>query len=84
MTMVHTLVLEVPEELYEPLVKKAKQTGQAPEKVVLEWLKKTIQPLHEDPLLQLAGIFESDLTDIGEKHDEYIGQGLMRELRGGK
>jgi hypothetical protein len=34
--MVHTLILEVPEELYEPLVKKAKQAGQAPERVVLE------------------------------------------------
>lgn len=80
--MVHTLILEVPEEVYEPLVKKAKQAGQTPEKMVAQWLANAIQPLTDDPLLQLAGVFESDVTDVSEKHDEYIGQGLMRGLRG--
>jgi hypothetical protein len=30
----------------------------------------------DDPLLQLAGVFESDIADIGERHDEYIGEAL--------
>lgn len=29
-----------------------------------------------DPLLQLAGIFESAITDISEHHDKYIGEAL--------
>ena len=30
----------------------------------------------DDPLLQLAGAFASDITGIGENHDFYIGQEL--------
>jgi hypothetical protein len=30
----------------------------------------------EDPLLQLAGAFSSDIKDIGTNHDFYIGQEL--------
>jgi hypothetical protein len=80
--MEHTLILEVPEEIYQPLIKKAQQVGLTPEKVVLQWLISAIKPLTDDPLLQLAGIFESAVTDVSEKHDEYIGQELMRELHG--
>jgi hypothetical protein len=49
------------------------------EKMVAQWLAKPA--LTDDPLLQLAGFFESDVTDVGSRHDEYIGQGLMQELR---
>jgi hypothetical protein len=30
-----------------------------------------------DPLLRLFGSVESPLTDIAERHDEYIGLGLL-------
>ena len=32
-----------------------------------------------DPLLALAGTLEYDSTDLSERHDEYIGQGLRTE-----
>jgi len=32
-----------------------------------------------DPLLQLGGVFECDVTDVGECHDDYIGQSLRTE-----
>jgi tetratricopeptide (TPR) repeat protein len=35
-----------------------------------------------DPLLSLAGTLESDITNIGEKHDFYIGQTILTKLRG--
>ncbi len=35
-----------------------------------------------DPLLALAGTLTCDVTDIGERHDEYIGQALQKEMRG--
>ena len=35
-----------------------------------------------DPLLALAGTLTCDVTDIGERHDEYIGQALVKEMRG--
>lgn len=31
----------------------------------------------DDPLLALAGFIESPITDVSERHDEYIGAGLM-------
>ncbi len=33
-----------------------------------------------DPLLFLAGTLESDLVDIGDQHDFYIGQGIADTL----
>ena len=35
-----------------------------------------------DPLLALAGTLECDVTDISERHDEYIVDTLLMELRG--
>ena len=37
-----------------------------------------------DPLLRLAGTLECEVTDIGERHDNYIGDALLTELRGDK
>ena len=34
-----------------------------------------------DPLLKLAGTLECEVTDIGERHDDYIGDALLTELR---
>ena len=34
-----------------------------------------------DPLLALAGTLECEVTDIGERHDDYIGDTLLAELR---
>lgn len=34
-----------------------------------------------DPLLALAGTLEWDVTDIGERHDDYIGDTLLIETR---
>lgn len=35
-----------------------------------------------DPLLALAGTLKSDVTDISERHDDYIAAALLAELRG--
>ena len=35
-----------------------------------------------DPLLALAGTLQSDVTDIGERHDDYIADALLAELWG--
>jgi hypothetical protein len=34
-----------------------------------------------DPLLALAGTLECEETDIGERHDDYMGDTLLAELR---
>lgn len=35
-----------------------------------------------DPLLALAGTLEYKVTDLSERHDEYIGQALLAEIQG--
>lgn len=37
---------------------------------------------HPDPLIALLGTLESDVSDIGERHDDYIAAVLLAELRG--
>lgn len=37
---------------------------------------------HPDPLIALLGTLESDVTDISERHDDYIAAALLAELRG--
>lgn len=36
---------------------------------------------HPDPLIALLGTLECDVTDLGERHDEYIADALLAELR---
>lgn len=46
---------------------------------------RVIKGAHEDnpdPLLALAGTLQSDVTDVSERHDDYIAAALLAELRG--
>ena len=80
--MGHVLTIEIPDHVYESLVKRAEQVGKTPEEIIMEWVTHASQLLTDDPLLQLAGAFESNLTDISARHDDYLGQSLLEELHG--
>jgi len=71
-----TLTLEIPNRIYKKLGEKAKMTGQTPEQLVLNWVQAAAEDVENDPLLQLAGVLHADVTNISERHDEYIGQEL--------
>ena len=59
--------------------KKATQgTHKRPEIRVVEGAYKD----HPDPLIALAGTLKCDVTDIGERHDDYIAAALLAELCG--
>jgi hypothetical protein len=81
--MAHKLTLEIPDDVYKLLCHEANEVQSAPEELATEWLIATIQRIGNDPLMQLAGTFESEVTDAGERHDYYIGQALMQETRDG-
>jgi hypothetical protein len=38
--------------------------------------------IQNDPIEKFIGAFDSGVTDLGTRHDDYIGQSLLRELRG--
>jgi len=72
----HTLTLQLPDEIFEPLMRQAQRSGNTPEAVVTDWVASAVLPPPEDPLLKLLGTVESDVSDVAEKHDEYLGQAL--------
>lgn len=78
--MRHTLTLEVPEAVYEPLTQKAKQTGVTPEAVAVEWLIAASRVAREDPLEKFIGAFPSKLPDWADQHDKFLGEALMNQL----
>ncbi|HEX8399401.1 MAG TPA: hypothetical protein VF644_18350 [Pyrinomonadaceae bacterium] len=80
--MTHSIVLEVPENIYQPLAKEAEAKGRKIEEIALEKLAKHEPARVEDPLDKFVGAFRSDIPDWTENHDKYLGENLMREMRG--
>jgi hypothetical protein len=73
--MSHKLTLELPDEAYESLVQAGQEKGESPETVASQVL--TIR--FTDPLVKLFGALEYVRDDISERHDEYIGKGILDE-----
>ena len=80
--MVQTLTVELEDRLYQALKQIAQQLRKTPEELSAQWITTTIEQVEHDPLLALAGTLECDVTDISERHDHYIGQALLTEMRG--
>ena len=80
--MSHPLTIDVPEEVFSYLNKLALQQGKTPETLAQELVSSAVQELEEDPLPRWAGAIDSEISDVAERHDYYIGQALYRELRG--
>lgn len=72
--MTHTLHLEVPEEVYTSLVKKAWQTGQPPEQLAIEWLAHASRLVADDPLEKFVGALNSRGADWADRHDRYLAE----------
>jgi len=82
--MAHTMVLEVPEEIYRPLLKTAEQSKQQLETFVVRWLASAVQQFSNDPLEKFIGALKSDIPDWADQHDKYIGEALIQEMRSQK
>lgn len=80
--MGHTLLLDLPQEVYESLVETAQKTGETLEALAVRLLTRTVQSFADDPLEPFIGAFKSDIPDWGDKHDEYLGQALWDEMHG--
>lgn len=80
--MSHTLTIEVPEDVYLHLEKWASEQGTTPAALATDWVSRRIVELEQDPLMRWAGALDSDVPDVGERHDEYIGNALAKKIRG--
>jgi hypothetical protein len=81
--MTHQLILDVPEEVYRPLIEAAQRKGSTPEQLAVEWLTAGRQAA-EDPLERFIGAIPSAVPDWADAHDKYLGQALNDELSGKK
>lgn len=80
--MAHTLVLEIPEDVYEPLLKTAEQLGQSPEDTAVRWLENAARKSLDDPVEKFIGAFGNEIPDWADEHDKYIGRELMGDMSG--
>jgi len=72
--MGRTLTLDVPEDVYQALIRRAEQTGQPPEAVAVLLLATATQHRVDDPLEQFIGAFHSHCADWADQHDAYLGK----------
>ncbi len=79
--MTHSIVLEVPENIYQAIVEEAEAKGRKIEEIALERLAVKKPKQTADPLDKFIGSFDSKGMDWARRHDEYLGENLMRELR---
>ena len=75
-----TLTLEISEELYQALQELASRQGQSAEVLGGTWLSATVERVANDPLMRLAGSFDSGVPDLAARHDHYINRHLTEEL----
>ena len=80
--MTYSLVLEVPENIYQPLAEEAVAKGRKVEEIALERLVKDGPQQINDPFAKFIGAFDGKGMDWANRHDEYPGESLRRELRG--
>ena len=77
--MTHSLVLEVPEEIYKSLSEEAALKNRGIEEIALEKLaNKELIPA--DPLDKFVGTIKSDVPDWADNHDKYLGGELVKDL----
>ena len=81
--MAHTLSIELPEGLYDLLVKMAQETGQPPETLAVAWLVAAAQrTAQDDPLEPFIGAFDTGIKGWTARHDEYLGRTLLDDHAG--
>lgn len=70
------LNLELPDSLSRSLAERAARAGQSPNEFVVHSLERILNESTIDPLLEALGTLESDTSDLGRRHDEYLAQAL--------
>jgi hypothetical protein len=80
--MGHPITLQLADDAHRALLQSAERTGRTPEELAAAWLTDRLRQIATNPLLQWSGAFDSVVKDAAERHDEYIGQALAKEIRG--
>jgi hypothetical protein len=83
--MSQAFTIELPDALQQTLITQATQTHITPEQLIIQALNQYLQTTkttdETEQLLSLIGTLDLGTTDLGENHDQYIGEALYQELR---
>ena len=80
--MTHSITLDLPETVYKKLVEKASKSGKRVEDFAVDQLSNGDSGVIDDPFEKFIGSLHTDVSDWADNHDKYIGEQLMREMRG--
>ncbi len=77
----HKLTLELPDDVYAPLLQQAERNATTPEALLSQWAGSITLSDKEDPLLCLLGSLEYEAGDVSARHDKLIGHSLQENNR---
>ena len=82
--MSQTLQLEIPDETYHALAKRAEREGKAPAELSAEIATRDLESAPDDPLEEFIGKFSSppEYRNWADRHHELLGEQLAHELKG--
>ena len=78
------VLLDMPEKVYKSLAEAAEVTGQPPEEYMVEILTSVTQNGQEDPFEKHIGAYPTNIPGWGDRHDQYIGEAVLRPSVGNK
>ncbi|HET6385534.1 MAG TPA: hypothetical protein VFJ58_19240 [Armatimonadota bacterium] len=73
--MSHRITIELLDDVFGLLQRTAAEVRIRTEVLAARWLDAAAEP-DDDPLLSLAGIIESTMSDVSKRHDEYLGAAI--------
>ena len=80
--MVHQITLAVPDEIYQPLLQKAQESGRSLKEAAADCLAQALQsPAPGDRILRWVGAWASGVPDAAIRHDDYLGKTLDDKLQ---
>ena len=80
--MAQTLVLELPENVYRSLRRRAEKTGKTPEKIAEDLIVRAAERADDDPVLKCIGAFSSGDPHWADEHDKYFAGAVVGEEEG--
>jgi hypothetical protein len=80
--MTRAITVEIPDEVYQPLVVRAQEAGRSPEALAGDLIAQGIRhPGMSQEMRRWAGSLKSDAPDAAERHDDYLGRAQAESLR---
>jgi hypothetical protein len=75
--MGHALTVDLPEDVYESLLRTAREANQPPAAVAAQLLAEITKAAGEDPLARFIGAFDSQGSDWADRHDAHLAESVM-------